>query len=51
MDSISTVIDAYQKDLPNLMKRSAQSGFLPLKKRTANNSLAIGPAPTTCAAG
>lgn len=29
MDSILVTIDAYEKDLPNLMKRSQQTGFLP----------------------
>ncbi len=29
MDSIPVTIDAYEKDLPNLMKRSRQTGFLP----------------------
>jgi hypothetical protein len=29
MDSILVTIDAYEKDLPNLMKRSEQTGFLP----------------------
>ena len=43
MDSISTVIDAYQKDLPNLMKRSAQSGFLPLKKENRQQQLGYWP--------
>lgn len=43
MDSISTVIDAYQKDLPNLMKRSAQSGFLPLEKENRRQQLGYWP--------
>ena len=28
-DSLTTVINAYEKDLPNLMKRSGQESFLP----------------------
>ena len=43
MDSISTVIDAYQKDLPNLMKRSAQSKFLSLEKENRQQKLGYWP--------
>lgn len=43
MDSISTVIDAYQKDLPNLMKRSEQNGFLPLEKENGKQRLGYWP--------
>ena len=32
MDTIFNTLGAYEKDLPNLMKRSAQTAFLPLKK-------------------
>lgn len=31
MDSIFLALDAYEKDLPNLMKRSIQDSFLPLE--------------------
>ena len=31
-DSLYRVIDAYEKDVPHLMKRSGQKGFLPLKE-------------------
>ncbi len=30
IDSLKTTINEYEKDLPNLMKRSEQTGFLPL---------------------
>jgi len=32
MDTIFNTLGAYEKDLPNLMKRSGQTDFLPLKK-------------------
>lgn len=32
MDTIFNTLGAYEKDLPNLMKRSEQTAFLPLKK-------------------
>lgn len=31
-DSLQRVIDAYEHDVPNLMKRSNQKGFLPMEK-------------------
>ena len=40
LDSLKTCIDAYEKDLPNLMKRSSQSGFLPTESE--NRQQAIG---------
>ena len=32
MDTIFNTLGAYEKDVPNLMKRSGQTAFLPLKK-------------------
>lgn len=40
LDSLKTCIDAYEKDLPNLMKRSNQSDFLSLE--VENQQQAIG---------
>ncbi len=40
LDSLKTCIDAYEKDLPNLMKRSNQSDFLSLE--VENRQQAIG---------
>ena len=40
LDSLKTCIDAYEKDLPNLMKRSNQSDFLSLEAE--NQQQAIG---------
>ena len=31
-DSLQAVIDAYEHDLPNLMRRSGQTDFLPLEQ-------------------
>lgn len=42
-DSLSTVMDAYQKDLPNLMKRSGQTSFLPLKKESGKQKIGYWP--------
>lgn len=33
-DSLSTTINAYEKDLPNLMKRSGQTSFMSLEEET-----------------
>ncbi len=46
MDSLKTTIDAYEKDLPNLMKRSGQKGFLPLKKESRKQVLGYWPSPS-----
>ena len=37
------VIDAYEKDLPNLMKRSKQKGFLSQKKETGRQQIGYWP--------
>jgi len=37
------VIDAYEKDLPNLMKRSSQSDFLPMEDENGHQSLGYWP--------
>lgn len=34
MDSLKTVIYAYEKDVPNLMKRSQQEGFLSIEEES-----------------
>ena len=43
MDSLLTVIDAYEKDLPNLMKRSEQEDFLPEKQENGKQELGYWP--------
>ena len=43
MDSLLTVIDAYEKDLPNLMKRSEQEGFLPERQENGKQELGYWP--------
>lgn len=43
MDSLKTTINAYENDLPNLMKRSEQSGFLPLDKECRQQELGYWP--------
>lgn len=43
IDSLKTTINAYQKDLPNLMKRSGQSAFLPLDKECTQQQLGYWP--------
>ncbi|MBR5211094.1 MAG: DUF1593 domain-containing protein [Bacteroidales bacterium] len=42
-DSLSTTIIAYEKDLPNLMKRSCQKGFMSLKKEQDKQSVGYWP--------
>lgn len=43
MDNLTTIIDAYEKDLPNLMKRSNQKGFLPKKRENGKQKLGYWP--------
>lgn len=43
MDSLNTLIDAYEKDLPNLMKRSNQNGFTPLNKESKQQLIGYWP--------
>ncbi len=43
MDSIEMTIAAYERDLPNLAKRSMQSGFLPLTEESGRQSLGYWP--------
>lgn len=40
---LHTVIDAYEKDLPNLMKRSAQNGFLSIDEESAQQPIGYWP--------
>ncbi|MDH6305400.1 hypothetical protein M2459_001853 [Parabacteroides sp. PF5-5] len=42
-DSLSTVTNAYEKDLPNLIKRSGQHSFLPLKKESGKQKIGYWP--------
>lgn len=44
-DSLSTTINAYSKDLPNLMKRSGQKKFLPIEKENGKQSIGYWPSP------
>ncbi|MBO7371359.1 MAG: DUF1593 domain-containing protein, partial [Bacteroidales bacterium] len=37
------VVDAYEKDVPNLMKRSRQEGFLPLEQEQGSQQLGYWP--------
>ena len=45
MDSLSRVIDAYEKDLSTLMKRSGQTSFLPLGKEGRKQTIGYWPSP------
>lgn len=40
---LHTVIDAYEKDLPNLMKRSGQQGFLPIEEESRQQKIGYWP--------
>lgn len=40
---MTAVIDAYEKDLPNLMKRSGQTGFLSLDKENGKQTIGYWP--------
>lgn len=44
-DSLTTVIDTYEKDLPNLMKRSEQTSFLPVEKESEKQMIGYWPSP------
>ena len=44
-DSLYRVIDAYEKDVPHLMKRSGQKGFLPLKEEQSKQLTGYWPSP------
>lgn len=45
MDSLKIAINAYERDLPNLMKRSGQTGFLPADQESQKQSLGYWPSP------
>ena len=45
MDSLSRVIDAYEKDLPKLMKRSEQKSFITLDKEGQTQTIGYWPSP------
>jgi len=45
MDSLSRVIDAYEKDLSKLMRRSEQTSFLPLDKEGRKQTIGYWPSP------
>lgn len=42
-DSLSTTINAYEKDLPNLMKRSGQTSFLSLEEESDKQAIGYWP--------
>ena len=44
-DSLSTTINAYEKDLPNLMKRSEQTFFLPAGDEEKEQAIGYWPSP------
>lgn len=43
MDSLTTCINAYEKDLPNLMKRSSQDSFLSIEEESGLQELGYWP--------
>jgi hypothetical protein len=45
MDILKATIDAYEKDAPNLMKRSSQTGFSPLADESKQQQLGYWPSP------
>jgi len=45
MDILKATIDAYEKDVSNLMKRSSQTGFLPLADESKQQELEYWPSP------
>lgn len=45
IDSLITVIDAYEKDLPNLMKRSGQESFLSFEDESGSQKIGYWPSP------
>ena len=42
-DSLAVTIDAYEKDLPNLMKRNSQKSFMSLKKEQGKQKIGYWP--------
>ena len=42
---LHTVIDAYEKDLPHLMRRSGQKEFLPIEEESGRQKLGYWPSP------
>ena len=46
MEYMQKVINAYEADLPNLMKRSGQKGFLPVEKEAGKQTLGYWPSAT-----
>jgi hypothetical protein len=45
MDILKSTIDAYEKDLPNLMKRSGQTGFLSVDEESKQQEIGYWPSP------
>lgn len=45
MDFLSVCLDAYEKDLPNLMKRSGQASFMPLEEEEKTQKIGYWPSP------
>lgn len=45
IDSLKTTINMYEKDLPNLLKRSAQTRFLSLEKESKQQKIGYWPSP------
>lgn len=45
MDSLKTVINAYEKDVPNLMKRSQQKEFMSIEKESDKQCIGYWPSP------
>jgi hypothetical protein len=45
MDILKSTINAYEKDLPNLMKRSGQTGFMPLAEESKLQESGYWPSP------
>lgn len=45
IDSIHSVINAYEKDLPNLMKRSEQNYFMPIEEEEKKQPIGYWPSP------
>ncbi len=43
LDSLSVCLNAYEKELPNLMKRSGQQGFMPLEKESKRQTIGYWP--------
>ncbi len=45
MDSLYVCLNAYEKDLPNLMKRSEQTAFLPMEQEAVRQQIGYWPSP------